>query len=108
MRAFALCLLILALAAFCFAEGGLANVAVAVTDLCQQTKSLIPIVVFLMVIIAGLVYVAGQVFGAEVRSRANVWASAMIIGAIICVLIIVILPNFLTMMYNDPNATFGC
>jgi len=108
MRTFAIYLLVLSLAVACFAEGGLGNVAAAVTDLCQQTKSLIPIVVFLMVIVAGLVYVAGQVFGAEVRSRANVWATAMIIGAIICVLIIVILPNFLTMMYNDPNAVFGC
>ncbi len=109
MRALASILLLSFLASAVFSQAsGLSNVGIALSDLCAQVKSLVPIVVFLMVVVAGLVYVAGQVFGAEVRSRANVWATAMIIGAIICVLIIVILPTFLSTMYADPNASFTC
>jgi hypothetical protein len=88
--------------------GGMNNVKVALSDLCIQVKSIIPVVLFLMIVVGGVVYSAGQVFGAEVRSRANVWATAMVIGAIICVLIITVLPSFLATMYGDPNVSWDC
>lgn len=97
------------LVSFIFAQaGGIDNIRLAISGLCTQVKSLIPVIVFLMVVAGGVVYAAGQVFGAEVRSRANVWATAMIIGAIICVLVVLILPEFLKAMYGDPNAEFAC
>lgn len=88
--------------------GGLDNVRFAISELCIQVKSLIPVVVFLMIVAGGVVYAAGQVFGAEVRSRANVWATAMVIGSLICILLVTIVPTFLATMYGDPNANWDC
>ncbi|VVC02598.1 Uncharacterised protein [Candidatus Burarchaeum australiense] len=40
-----------------------------------------------MLLIAGLIYAAGQIMGAETRARANVWATALLTGGIIGLLI---------------------
>ena len=87
---------------------GFTNLKFALSELCTNTKSLIPVVVFLMIVAGGVVYAAGQVFGAEVRSRANVWATAMVIGSLICILLVTVVPQFLASMYGDPNVVFDC
>ena len=53
----------------------------------------------LMVLTSATVYAAGQFFGAETRARANVWATSMLTGAIIGILIIVIIPWVLGVVY---------
>lgn len=63
--------------------------------LADTAKAIMASVIFALVIMAAIVYAAGQVFGAETRSRATVWASAMIIGAVIGILIFVLLPQIL-------------
>ena len=66
--------------------------------LCSVYRSLLtmmPIVVLLMVILAGIVYAGGQLLGAETRARANVWATAMLTGALIGLLIVVLGPSIL-------------
>ena len=87
---------------------GFVNLKFALSELCTNTKSLIPVIVFLMIVAGGVVYAAGQVFGAEVRSRANVWATAMVIGSLICILLVTVVPQFLATMYGDPNVNFDC
>ncbi len=89
-------------------SGGFSNLKFALSELCTNTKSLIPVVVFLMIVAGGVVYAAGQVFGAEVRSRANVWATAMVIGSLICILLVTVVPSFLATMYGDPSVSFDC
>ncbi len=59
----------------------------AITDqlssICSQFKSIVPVVALLMFIVAGAIYAAGQIMGAETRARANVWSTAMLVGGII-------------------------
>ncbi len=64
----------------------------ALSDLCGQIQNLIPVTAMLLVITAGVVYSAGQFFGAETRARANVWATSCLTGAIIGILIAVVAP----------------
>ena len=56
-------------------------------ELCQNIKSIVPAVAILMLILAGTVYAAGQVMGAETRAKANVWATAMLTGSLIGLII---------------------
>ncbi|MEW5995996.1 MAG: hypothetical protein AB1657_00165 [Candidatus Micrarchaeota archaeon] len=74
-------------------------------------KGLMASVVFALVIMAAIVYAAGQVLGAETRARASVWATAMVVGAVMGILIYVLLPPILsTMLYGDANMLqeLGC
>jgi hypothetical protein len=94
---------ILAFAMLAFAQNGetvLTGVYAAVKALCKSLMDLLPIVAMLMIVIAGVIYAAGQMMGAETRARANVWATAALVGAIIAILIVVIAPPVLNIMYS--------
>ncbi len=106
-----LALAILSSIAVAQTAGGLGGLSTALTTLCQGIKGLIPIVAFLMIVSAGVIYAAGQLLGAETRARASVWATAMLVGAVIGLLIVVITPPILEAMYSDPTGTavtFNC
>ena len=79
----------------------------AVSALCIQAKSLLPVVAMLMLIFGGVVYAAGQMLGAETRSRANVWATACLTGALIAILIVVVAQPALQLIYGE-QGTIGC
>lgn len=83
------------------------NIQRSLEDLCRNVKGLIPIVSFLLIVMAGVIYAIGQVMGAETRARASVWATAMLIGAIIGILIVVIAPPVLQQMYGG-TTQFNC
>ena len=55
--------------------------------ICQNIKGVVPIVALLMFIMAGGIYAIGQVLGAETRARASVWATAMLVGGVIGLII---------------------
>ncbi|MEM4335591.1 MAG: hypothetical protein QXL47_01540 [Candidatus Anstonellales archaeon] len=55
-------------------------------------ESLLPVIIIILIIFAAVIFAAGQVLGAETRSRANVWATAMLIGALIAILVALIGP----------------
>ncbi|MDD2655758.1 MAG: hypothetical protein PHQ80_03770 [Candidatus ainarchaeum sp.] len=63
--------------------------------LADTARAIMASVIFALIIMAAVVYAAGQVFGAETRSRATVWATAMLIGAVIGILIYVLVPQIL-------------
>ncbi len=63
------------------------NISAQFSGLCSAIKNTVPIVAFTMLLIAAIVYASGQVMGAETRARANVWATAMVTGGIIGLLI---------------------
>lgn len=79
--------------------GGLTD---AVKSLCKGLQDLLPVVAMLMIIVAGVIYASGQMMGAETRARANVWATAALVGAIIAILIVVIAPPVLNVIYPPP------
>lgn len=72
--------------------------------LADYAKALMASIVFALVIMAAIVYAAGQVLGAETRARASVWATAMIVGAIIGIIIFVLLPQILGTMLGQEVA----
>ncbi|MEM3609426.1 MAG: hypothetical protein QXO21_02630 [Candidatus Anstonellales archaeon] len=63
-----------------------------VNNVCYSLRSLLPPLSMLMLIGAGVVYIGGQFTGAETRSRANVWATNLLIGALIGLLIAAVAP----------------
>ncbi len=88
------------LASLSFAAIDTANIKNGLTSLCTFINSLVPVVVMLMLVGAGAVYAGGQMMGAETRARANVWATSMLVGAVIGVVIIVVSPSILSLMYT--------
>ncbi len=85
---------------------GLGGLSSGLSLMCHAVRSLLPIVAFLMVVCAGVVYAAGQFLGAETRARASVWATAMLVGAIIGFVIVLITPILLGAMWSE--GTFSC
>ncbi len=82
----------------------LSRVSLAMKELCKGLKDLLPVAAMLMIVIAGVIYAAGQVMGAETRARANVWATAALTGALIAVLIYAIAPPVLNTIYGTPGS----
>ena len=56
-------------------------------SLCANVRQILPVVALLMFFMAGAIYAAGQVMGAETRARANVWSTSMLVGGIIGLII---------------------
>ncbi len=79
----------------------------AVSQLCVSLKSMLPVVAMMMLVLAGVIYAAGQILGAETRARANVWATACLTGALIAILIVVVAQPVLQMIYADMG-TISC
>ncbi|MEW6328567.1 MAG: hypothetical protein AB1468_00470 [Candidatus Micrarchaeota archaeon] len=72
-----------------------ADIVEQLGGVCYTIVSIVPIVALLMFVTAGLVYAAGQIMGAETRSRANVWSTAMLVGGIIGLVLAASAPYFL-------------
>jgi len=58
--------------------------------------------------VAGVIYAAGQIMGAETRARANVWATAALTGALIGVLIYAVAPSVLDTIYGGTTGSVKC
>lgn len=98
-----------ALAALCFAisvasaQGyGTATgyLCVALNDLCADIRNLIPVAAMLLIVTAAVVYAIGQMFGAETRARATVWATSCLTGAVIGIIIATVAPSILSILAN--------
>ncbi|MFH1520346.1 MAG: hypothetical protein ABID61_01750 [Candidatus Micrarchaeota archaeon] len=72
--------------------------AVAVPDQAIFILTLMAPLMLAMVILAAAAYVAGQLFGSEIRAKASVWAQSMLVAvgivAIIIFLFVAVLPGF--------------
>ena len=75
-----------------FAGGAPSTIKTTLDGLCGQVKAFLGVAMVLMIILAAVIYAVGQVMGAETRARATVWATSMMIGAIIGALIYIITP----------------
>ncbi len=78
------------------------NTAAAV---CQSLRNLLPAVAMLMIIGAGVTYAIGQFVGAETRARANVWATNMLIAAIIGLVIAAVVPLAMDALWIDISSS---
>lgn len=84
---------------------GIPALGVAVKKMCNELVCLLPVLAMLMIIGAGVVYAAGQMMGAETRARANTWATAMLLGALIAILIVEVAPPVLKALYPSWGTT---
>jgi len=66
-------------------------VEATVKDLADATRSILEALIFLLIVFAALVYVVGQLSGAETRARATVWATGILAGALVASVIYVVL-----------------
>ena len=73
--------------------------ATALVEQINFVMTLLVPLMMIMVVLAAAVYMSGQMFGAETRARASVWAQNMIVAVIVCAVIIaltyIIPTNFL-------------
>jgi hypothetical protein len=74
-----------------------AGLCLSLWQVCGTIKTIVPVVALLMFILAGGIYAIGQVLGAETRARASVWATAMLVGGIIGLIIAASAGFFITM-----------
>jgi len=93
--------MLLCLLATGFAQESPNGIKEGVCLLADYARSLMGAIVFALIIMAAIIYAAGQVLGAETRARASVWATAMIVGAVIGIIIFVLLPNILGIMLGQ-------
>jgi hypothetical protein len=68
------------------------NIQQTLIDLCNMSQTFLGLAAMVLIVLAGTIYAIGQVLGAETRARASVWATAMLTGAIIGILIYLIAP----------------
>ena len=102
-------LLALVLAGALLAQtSGPESIKFAFQQFCQLMLSLLPVVVLMMILAAAVIYAIGQLLGAETRARASVWATAMLTGAIIAVILTVVMPWALQNLYPEGNFTTAC
>ena len=76
-------------------------------ELYNMVNQLLAVVVFVLIVTAAIVYAAGQVMGAETRARASVWATSMIIGALIGIMIYLLVPTILGTMLGGSTTICG-
>jgi len=95
-----LLMLVFALSAVVFADetgntDGEVTAAKISSQLCQFRAlivGILPTIVLITFLLAGLIYIAGQTFGAEMKSRAQNWAMSLIAGGIIGMTAVVVAP----------------
>jgi len=88
--------------------GAAGSIRDALCGLKADVDMILGAVIFVLIVLAAVVYAAGQVMGAETRARASVWATSMIVGAIIGIIIYVLVPPILDAMTGiDVQGTCG-
>ncbi len=91
---FVLALVLLFSLAFAQRSSGLADpqerLISGFNSLCISLISILPIIAILLFVLAAVAYGVGHIFGAEMRSRATSWATTMVVGAVISLLIMVL------------------
>ncbi|MBI5158504.1 hypothetical protein HY992_00100 [Candidatus Micrarchaeota archaeon] len=78
------------------ADSDVPQIVTKLGEICKNFVAIVPIVALLMFIVAGAIYAAGQIMGAETRARANVWSTAMLVGGIIGLILAASAPYFIT------------
>ncbi len=89
-------------------EDAMERFSTAFCELYNLLKGILPLGVLVVIILAGLVFALGQVLGAETRARANVWATNMIIGTVIAVIVIILVPWLLDNLLPELNLLNSC
>jgi len=76
------------------------------TSLCDfqvLVYTILPTLALIMFLFAGLVYAAGQVFGAEMRAKAQGWSMSLLVGGIVGIFIAVLAPILVQIFVKMSN-----
>ncbi len=104
-RLFAITALLLAGVGF---AGDASQIASGICCLYSTVNIILGAVIFVLIVLAAVVYAAGQVMGAETRARASVWATSMIVGAVIGIIIYVLVPVIIGAMLGQTWTSDTC
>ncbi len=69
-----------------------ASITGALSVFCDIFRNVLPMVMLVALLLAGLIFAAGQTMGAETRARANVWATNLLTGAVIAGVVYLVAP----------------
>ncbi|MEW5995997.1 MAG: hypothetical protein AB1657_00170 [Candidatus Micrarchaeota archaeon] len=97
--------LLTVLAGLGFATGTITTIQTGICSLYTMVNTILAGVIFVLIVLAAVTYAAGQVMGAETRARASVWATSMVVGAVIGIIIYVLLPTILGYMLTGSPLT---
>lgn len=90
---------------------GASSVASSISSQLCNIKNLIvgiiPTIALIMFLLAGLVYAAGQTFGAEMKAKAQGWAMSLLVGGIIGMVLAVIAPLLVNTFMNMGGGMYG-
>ena len=67
---------------------------------------ILPPLAMVLVILAAVIYAAGQVGGAEFRANAGRWATALIVGAVLALVLVLLLPGILGAIDSGHAASY--
>jgi uncharacterized membrane protein YraQ (UPF0718 family) len=81
------------------------RLAYGLNNFCIMLKNLLPIVVVALFALAAIVYAIGQVFGAEMRSKATSWAMNMVVGGIVALIIWLLAKPIIQMLIGEESFT---
>ncbi len=74
------------------AANATASIINALSTFCFIFNNVLPMVMLVALLLAGLIFAAGQTMGAETRARANVWATNLLTGAVIAGVVYLVAP----------------
>ena len=94
-------------------NGATTGISTALSSLCVLSQTFLGAAVMVLIVLAGATYAIGQILGAETRARATVWATAMLTGAIIGIIVYIVAPMIIVALLGSgsgisANATTPC
>lgn len=82
-----------------------------ISSLVDLAETSLLLLIITLVFLSGVVFVLGKLMGAQTRSRANVWATSMLagalLGAVLYVLLSQVIPAFGDALIADSDEDFG-
>ncbi len=84
---------------------GISQLNAGFSSIACSLFGLLPPLAMVLVILAAVIYAAGQVGGAEFRANAGRWATALIVGAVLALVLVLLLPGILNAL--SPSETFN-
>ncbi|MEM3431503.1 MAG: hypothetical protein QXT72_02685 [Candidatus Micrarchaeia archaeon] len=96
---------------FSFAQGTsdvTERLIVGLNDVCVQLTQILPIIAIVLFVLAAVIYGIGHIFGAEMKSKATGWATSMVVGAVISLLIFLLARPILGIFVPEISTSDFC
>ncbi len=96
--------LLFSLASLSFAQGsGFSRLGEGISSVCGQFMTFLPPLAILLVVVAAVFYGTGKLVpNAEFSTRATNMAAAAAVGAVLCLVIVLLVPSILQALYGGP------